>query len=121
MIKVEIPLKLPSLNEYINVCRTNKFKAARFKAELEGEIGLFLGRLPRFEKPIKIHFIWIEENRRRDYDNICFAKKFILDALVKKGKLKDDNRNFVSGFSDSFEIGEKTKIILYIEEIGGTV
>lgn len=115
MIKVEINMKLPSLNEYINVCRENRFKAAKFKQNLEDDIGLFIGRVPRLEKPVRIHFKWIESNKRRDYDNIAFAKKFILDALVKRGKLKDDNRNFVVGFTDSFAYGDRTKVILYIE------
>jgi Holliday junction resolvase RusA-like endonuclease len=109
-------MKLPSLNEYIDICRTNRYKAAKFKQNIEADIALFLGRLPRFEKPVKIHFKWVEGNKRRDYDNIAFAKKFILDALVKRGKLKDDNRNFVVGFTDSFAYGDNTKVILFIEE-----
>ena len=117
MIKVEINMKLPSLNDYIAVCRGNKYQAAKYKRDIEADIGLFLGRLPRFESPVKIHFRWIEENKRRDFDNIAFAKKFILDALVKKGKLKDDNRKFVTGFTDSFEYGKETKVILYIQEV----
>ena len=116
MIKVEIKMKLPSLNEYIGVCRENKFKAAKFKREVEATIGLFIGGLPKFEKPVTIHFHWIEGNKRRDYDNIAFAKKFILDALVKRGKLKDDNRKCVTGFTDSFEYGDETKVVLYIKE-----
>ena len=117
MIEVEIDMKLPSLNDYIDICRANRYEAAKFKREIERGIGYFIGRLPRFEKPIRISFLWIEGNRRRDYDNVAFAKKFILDALVKRGKLKDDNRNFVTGFSDSFEYGKETKVILNIEEV----
>jgi Holliday junction resolvase RusA-like endonuclease len=110
-------MKLPSLNEYVNICRENRYKAAKFKQNLEADIALFLRRLPVFEKPVRIHFRWIEGNKRRDYDNICFAKKFILDSLVKLGKLKDDNRKCVTGFRDSFAYGDTTKVILYIEEV----
>ena len=117
MNKVEINMKLPSLNEYVNVCRTNAYKASKFKKNLEEDIMMFTNRLPRFEKPVKIHFLWIEGNKRRDLDNICFAKKFILDALVKSGKLKDDNRKCVTAFTDSFEYGDETKVILEIEEV----
>lgn len=117
MIKVVIDMKLPSLNEYVNICRENRYKAAKFKQNLEADIALFLRRLPVFEKPVRIHFRWIEGNKRRDYDNICFAKKFILDSLVKLGKLKDDNRKCVTGFTDSFAYGDTTKVILYIEEV----
>lgn len=116
MIKVEINMQLPSLNEYVNACRANRFQASKMKRDIESDISWFIARLPRFEKPVKIHFHWIEGNKRRDYDNIAFAKKFILDALVKRGKLKDDNRRCVTGFTDSFSYGKETKVILYIEE-----
>lgn len=117
MITCEISMKLPSLNEYINLCRTNKHKAAKFKKNLENDISLFINRLPRFEKPVKIHFVWIEGNKRRDLDNVAFAKKFILDTLVKCGKLKDDNRKCVTGFTDSFYYADETKVILQIQEV----
>lgn len=112
----EIKLKLPSLNEYINLCRADKYGAAAYKKKIEQQIALFTGRLPRFEKPVEIHFHWVEENKRRDYDNVCFAKKFILDALVKQGKLKDDNRKCVAAFRDTFGYGEKAEVILTIKE-----
>ena len=63
------------------------------------------------------HFIWIEENKRRDLDNICFAKKFILDALVQAGVLQDDNRKIVTNFTDSFEYSNSSKVIVELEEL----
>ncbi len=51
-----------------------------------------------------INFVWIEGGRRRDKDNICFAKKFILDALVSAGVLDNDGWDGVDGFADSFGI-----------------
>lgn len=117
MIKVEIPMKLPSLNDYIRACRGNKFLGAKMKSKVEEDISFYLMQIPKFEKPIKIHFTWIEKTKRRDLDNICFAKKFILDAMVKYGKLKDDNRKCVTGFTDSFDYGKENKVILEIEEV----
>lgn len=114
--RVEIPMKLPSLNEYINVCRTNPYKASKFKKDIEDEISLYLRDLPRFEKPIKIHFHWIEENKRRDLDNVCYGKKHILDAMVKSGVLKDDNRKCVTAFTDTFGYEKEARVILEIEE-----
>ena len=116
MEKYIIQMKLPSLNEYINDCRTNKFVAAKKKAKVESDIAWFLGKMPQYNKPIKIHFTWVEDNKRRDLDNICFAKKFILDAMVKAGKLKDDNRKCVTAFTDSFMYDKEAKVILEIEE-----
>lgn len=116
MDKIEIPFRLPSLNQYINECRKNRYAGAKMKKEVEQDIGWYINLLPQYKNPIKIHFHWIEENKRRDLDNVCFAKKFILDSMVKAGKLKDDNRNFVAGFKDTFEYGKASKVILEIDE-----
>lgn len=112
----EIDMKLPSLNEYINECRLNRYAGAKMKADIESRIAVYLQDMPLFKNPIKIHFHWIEGNKRRDLDNICFAKKFILDAMVKCKKLKDDNRKCVTAFTDTFSYGKETKVILQIEE-----
>lgn len=117
-MRLEIPMKLPSLNTYINECRKNRYAGADMKRKIEEELGWYINTLPQYKNPIKIHFHWIEGNKKRDLDNVCFAKKFILDSMVKTGKLKDDNRNYVIGFTDSFEYGRETKVILEIEEMG---
>lgn len=117
MNRIEIPFRLPSLNQYINECRKNRYAGANMKKKVDSDIGYFINQLPQYDNPIKIHFHWVEENKRRDLDNVCFAKKFILDSMVKAGKLKDDNRNYVVGFEDSFEYGKSSKVILEIEEV----
>lgn len=113
---VEIPLKLPSLNEYIDACRKNRLAGANMKKRYQNHIGYYLHGLPKYQRPVKIHFTWIEKNRRRDLDNICWNKKFILDAMVQQGILKDDNRKLVTGFTDDFEYGPEYKVIVEIEE-----
>ena len=70
------------------------------------------------KKPIWIDFLWTEKNKRRDYDNISsLGRKFVLDAFVASGKLPDDNRKYVTGFSDSFEVGKDYRITLTIKEV----
>jgi Holliday junction resolvase RusA-like endonuclease len=113
----EISMKMPSLNEYIRVCRTNPYMASKFKKDLESQIGIYVAGLPRMSHPVKIHFHWVEENKRRDLDNVCASKKFILDALVRFGVLTDDNRKYVAGFTDTFEYGKQAKVIMTIEEV----
>lgn len=114
--RAEINAKLPSCNNYIDACRKNKYMAAKMKADTEDMIIGFIHNLPRFEKPVNIKFTWIEANKRRDLDGICFAKKFILDAMVKAQIIPDDNRNCVTGFTDTFKYGKETKVILEITE-----
>lgn len=57
-----------------------------------------------FSSRVSVNFTWYCPNKKRDHDNICFAKKFILDALVSGGILKNDSWECVNAFSDRFEI-----------------
>lgn len=113
---VEIPLKLPSLNQYICACRYNRYAGAKMKKNVQNAISIYLNKLPRLNH-VRIDFEWYEGNKKRDLDNVCFSKKFILDALVDLGKLKNDNRNNVCSFSDSFYYGKDWKVVLNITEV----
>lgn len=115
--RVTCELKLPSLNEYIRACRSHPLAGARMKKDCEEAIGWFIRGLPRFQGPVRIRFTWLERDARRDLDNVAFGKKFILDALVKLGKLKDDNRRCVVGFSDEFRLADRYGVIIEIEEV----
>lgn len=117
VLRIEMPIKLPSLNAYVNACRSNPYVGAKMKKDSEDLIGWFIKKIAPFRNPVEVSFTWIEPNRRRDVDNISFAKKFILDALVKNGVLKDDSQRYVRALSDSFQIGKDYMIILEIKEI----
>lgn len=118
--RFEIDQRLPSLNEYTKACRTNKFIGAQMKQETETQIWACIKQQlkgVKVEAPVKINFIWVEENKKRDLDNICFAKKFVIDALVKSKILANDTQSHVIGFSDTFEYNKKGKVIVELEEI----
>lgn len=115
MNRVTIRGKLPSLNEYIAACRANKFEGAKMKQETETAILWQIGRLQQITAPVIIHFIWHEKTRRRDKDNVAFAKKFVLDALQKSGKLPNDNNRFIAGFSDAFTYGTDYGVTIEVE------
>lgn len=118
MNQATIPMRLPSLNEYINACRTNKYMANALKKNTQEAISWYLRKLPEYKDPVKIRFVWVSErNDRRDLDNICFAKKFILDAMQELGKITNDNRKWVVGFVDDFEFGSNYEVRLEIEEM----
>lgn len=118
--KFEIDKRLMGLNEYTKYNRTNKYAGAGAKKKEQQYIIWCikeqLGSL-KIERPVIGNFTWVEENKRRDLDNICFAKKFILDALVEAEVLKDDNRRIVTNFRDNFEYAKESKVIVELEEL----
>ena len=102
MQRVMIRGKLPSLNEFVDACRGSAYKGAAMKKTFEQGIVWQLGRLRKIDEPIRAVFIWHEETKKRDKDNVAFAKKFILDAMQKAGKIPNDNNRYILGFEDIF-------------------
>lgn len=115
--------KLPSLNDYICACRSNKYQGAKFKEEIEILIGWAIrqamckGELKRTTKPITVHFEWHERTKRRDLDNIASAKKFILDALQKQKIIPNDSRKYVKGFTDTVVDDDMDFVRVEIKEL----
>jgi Holliday junction resolvase RusA-like endonuclease len=68
--------------------------------------------------PVDIDNYWFERNRRRDKDNIAFAKKFLLDGLVKAGVLADDGWDEINDIRDRFAIDPKhPRVEVIIREV----
>ena len=103
-----INARLPSLNDYIEACRTHWSKGARLKAETEELIFWAIrsaqgrGECKPAKRPVIVFFTWHERNKRRDLDNIYSAKKYILDAMQKAGIIANDNQKHVVGLHDTF-------------------
>ena len=118
VVRCQIDVKIPSLNQYVSECRRNRYAGAKMKRDTEEAVSWYLARLPKFRNPIFIRFHWVEKSRKRDLDNVSgFGRKCILDAMVKMGIIPDDRQKFVKGFCDSMSIGKKNRVILYIEEV----
>lgn len=110
--------RLPGLNEYTDACRTNAKAGARCKKAAEEQVlwGIVTSHLQPFSAPVFLTFRWYERDRRRDVDNVAFAKKFILDALVQRGILAGDGRKHVVGFIDYFDIDRRDpRVVVTIE------
>ena len=98
--------KLSGLNDYIDACRRNRYIGASLKKkEQERCIWHINTQLPKkLKTPLKLSFLWLEPNMKRDLDNICFAKKFILDALQQSGRIPNDGWKEIKGFEDHFGV-----------------
>jgi len=103
-------ISFPSLNEYINLERSNKFAAAQMKKSKTQSVA-YLAIAQKFQledKKYNVHITWYKPNAKKDHDNIAFAKKFVLDGLVLAKILKSDSPKFINNFSDDFII-DKTR------------
>ena len=111
--------KLPSLNEVINENRSNRYAGAKLKKEIESLIGWAIkkAKLPHVEKPCVIEIDWHEATKRRDVDNIQSSQKFILDAMVKNGILKNDSRRYVKQIYHEVIDDDTNFVVVRIEEI----
>lgn len=99
--------RLNNLNDYTKANRTSPIVGNKMKEHNEDIItGYILQQLRgvHFTGKTFLHFRWIEPNRNRDLDNICFAKKFILDALVTNKVIETDGWKGVYGFTDEFDV-----------------
>ena len=95
-----IKQKLPSLNEVIGANRGNKYMGAGLKRQVQNDICSWI-RLAQMRDTLhpvdqcEVSIVWHEKTKRRDVDNIQSAQKFILDAMVKMGIVKDDSRRYI--------------------------
>lgn len=115
--KFVIPGKFVSLNEFY---RANQWDQEDIKESSDDRVAWCAkaAKIKKCKKPIRYHVLWVEENRRRDLDNVAFAKKFIQDGLVKAGILHNDSHHEIIGFSDSFDYDSRNpRIEVTLEEV----
>lgn len=91
----------PSFNEYVNAQRSrNVYFANHMKQELTDMVtdAILCTKVVEDinpKTPIAIGIDWYEPNARRDIDNISYAKKFILDGMVRANVIPDDSQKYV--------------------------
>ena len=118
--RFEIHRRLPSLNDYIHKINHNRYAGNKFKQDIQEsicwEMKTQLKNL-RINKPIILHIIWIEENKRRDVDNVYSAIKYIQDALVKMQIIKNDNSKYIVDVKHEIKYEKESRVIVELEEI----
>lgn len=118
--RFEIHRRLPSLNDYIHKINRNRYVGNKFKQDIQAsicwEIKMQLKKV-RIDKPIILHITWIEENKRRDVDNVYSAIKYIQDSLVKMQVIKNDNSKNIVDVKHEIRYAKESKVIVELEEI----
>ena len=116
-MKITIDGRLVSLNEYINAERRNRFMAAKLKKEAQEMVMWQIKSMPVITKASFFYFEWHVSNKKRDPDNISsYGRKVILDAMVKSGKIPNDNLSWIIGFQDTFVVDKTERVIVTISE-----
>lgn len=118
--KFEIHRRLPSLNDYIHRINRNRYAGNKFKQDIQTEICWEIRtqlKDLKIEKPVILYITWIEENKRRDVDNVYSAIKYIQDALVKMQIIKNDNSKCVVDVKHQIQYADKSKVIVELEEM----
>ena len=122
MVTLVIEGQLPNLNDYTKACRTYKMAGAKMKKDAERMVSFFILQQlhnVKFEGAVELNFRWYAQHQTSGLDNICFAKKFILDALVSNGTIMADGWKGVIGFTDSFFVDkENPRIEVDIQKAG---
>jgi len=121
-----IPNRLPGMNDIIAAAHNRHGNFSKY-AEMKKRYGLEIILLIKTQclrpitVPVDIDFHWYEDNikgKKRDKDNISAGKKFVLDALVDSGIIRDDDWKQINTFTDHFHSvnEDKVRIILNYEE-----
>jgi len=116
-----IPMRLPSLNELIEMSKQHWSKyATRKKVLTEGIIYVIRSAgIPQNLGKIDIDITWVEPNRKRDKDNIAGGgTKIILDALVEANIIKNDGWKNIGSITHHFWVDKgnpyiKVRLIPY--------
>lgn len=119
MTKLWVPGPLPGLNELIGAAKSGRGKGnaySRLKHSWTDTVILLArsARIPKQDR-VRLHFLWMERDRRRDPDNIAAGgRKLVLDGLVAAGVLPGDGWAHVVSWSDTFAVGAKPGVSVLI-------
>ncbi len=117
MEKVIIPGEFPALNKIINKSKQHWAAYSQMKKEYTNKAAYIMNRLPKFNNKIDLTFYWYCKNRRKDKDNIIAGQKFIIDGLVKAGKIKNDGWKEIGDLIHKFEVDKKNpRVEIFIKQ-----
>lgn len=108
----------PSLNQYIAAMNRNRHIGNKMKQDETDRVQWLATQVKQKFTKVQLTFRWYEKNRKRDLDNVAFAKKFILDGLVKAGVIPNDGWKNVVGFEDKFFVDkDNPRVVVEILEV----
>jgi Holliday junction resolvase RusA-like endonuclease len=119
VIELFIPRLAPNLNDLIRARGQHGQVYNRLKASWADTVTLCVlrhGYVDTFPR-CSVHFELVEQNTRRDPDNIAAgAAKLVLDGLVKAGVLEGDGWKHIEGLSFSWRVGSPVGVRVVLTE-----
>jgi hypothetical protein len=116
-LELWIPRRAPNLNDLIRAKGHKGPVYNRLKQSWADTVAL-VARC--YHTPISrcsVHFELVEENTRRDPDNIAAGTaKLVLDGLVKAGVLDGDGWKHIAGLSFSWRVGAPAGVRVVLTE-----
>ena len=114
--------ELPDLNTYINAERSNRYAGASLKKKATDKVVLSIKDKNTVDRR-KFNYVSLEisyfcKDKRKDKDNIAFAKKFIFDGLQKAGIIENDGWKNVFNWTEYWHIDkENPRIEVFIWDV----
>ena len=115
MYRVVFDGAFPTLNEYIASLNNNRYGGNDMKQTYTEMVRLQCLSATKFPTPVSLDFHWYVKDKRKDPDNIVFAKKFILDGMVKAGVFPNDTQAFIKGFTDKWYIDKNERVEVHVK------
>ena len=111
---IVIPKELTDLNTYINAERRHRMQGANIKKKETNTCMAYLKQavnkgfeIGRDKYPLHITFKWYAKDRRKDLDNIAYAKKYIMDAMQKVELIENDGYKQVQRYTDIYLVDKE--------------
>ena len=111
-IEIWIPGRLPGENEIIKAAKRSGKGTSNQYTKLKKDWSNYVADIVKAcdlepAESIFVYFEWVDQDQRRDKDNIAAAKKFVFDGMVKAGFIENDGWKQVIGWRESFSVNRK--------------
>jgi Holliday junction resolvase RusA-like endonuclease len=116
-LELWIPRRAPNLNDLIRAHGQHHHVYDRLKKSWADTVALVKRSYVTPIRRCSVHFELVEENTRRDPDNIAAGTaKLVLDGLVKAGVLEGDGWKHIAGLSFSWRVGNPAGVRVVLTE-----
>lgn len=116
-MKLVINGEFPTLNEIIKASKSHYMVYSTQKKEYTGLTMMQTQKVSKIDYKADWVFTWYRKNKRNDPDNIQVGTKYILDGLVKSGKIDNDGWNQINSITHHFKVDkENPRVEIEIKE-----